>query len=149
MQPLSLLFGSEGNLGVITKALIAIHPKPEDSRYGSLVFRSFGDGIACLRALRAERVLPASIRLVNNREFRFGQALKPAAHGVKAMKDTLQRTLLTERARVRSVGAGGMHRSSWRAAARGRGAGARAAADRQAVRRRSGAAPRTAAAATR
>jgi alkyldihydroxyacetonephosphate synthase len=95
MQTLSMLFGSEGNLGVITKALIAIHPKPEECRYGSLVFRSFGDGIACLRALRAERVLPASIRLVNNREFRFGQALKPASHGVTAMKDKLQRTLMT------------------------------------------------------
>ena len=95
MQPLSLLFGSEGNLGVITKALIAIHPKPEVCRYGSLVFRSFADGVACLRALRAERVLPASIRLVNNREFRFGQALKPAAHGMKAVKAQLQRTLLT------------------------------------------------------
>ena len=95
MQPLSLLFGSEGNLGVITKALIAIHPKPEACHYGSLVFRSFGDGVACLRALRAERVLPASIRLVNNREFRFGQALKPAAHGIKAVKEKLQRTLLT------------------------------------------------------
>jgi len=95
MQPLSLLFGSEGNLGVITKALIAIHPKPEECRYGSLVFRTFGDGIACLQALRAERVLPASIRLVNNREFRFGQALKPAAHGLTAMKARLQRTFLT------------------------------------------------------
>ncbi len=95
MQPLSLLFGSEGNLGVITKALIAIHPKPEACRYGSLVFRNFGDGIACLRALRAERVLPASIRLVNNREFRFGQALKPASHGIKAVKEKLQRALLT------------------------------------------------------
>jgi len=95
MQPLSLLFGSEGNLGVITRALIAIHRKPEERRYGSLVFRSFGDGVAFLQALRAERVLPASIRLVNNREFRFGQALKPAARGVKAVKDTLQRTLIT------------------------------------------------------
>lgn len=95
MQPLSLLFGSEGNLGVITKALIAIHPKPEAVRYGSLVFRCFGDGIACLQALRAERVLPASIRLVNHREFRFGQALKPASHGVKAIKEQLQRALIT------------------------------------------------------
>lgn len=94
MQPLSLLFGSEGNLGVITRALIAIHPTPEECRYGSLLFRSFGDGIACLQALRAERVLPASIRLVNNREFRFGQALKPAAHGVRTLKDRLQRTLI-------------------------------------------------------
>jgi alkyldihydroxyacetonephosphate synthase len=94
MQPLSLLFGSEGNLGVITKALIAIHPKPEERRYGSLVFHSFADGIAFLQAVRAERVLPASIRLVNHREFRFGQALKPAARGLKAVKDKVQRGLL-------------------------------------------------------
>jgi alkyldihydroxyacetonephosphate synthase len=94
MQPLSLLFGSEGNLGVITKALIAIHPTAEACRYGSLVFRSFDEGVACLKALRAAGALPASIRLVNNREFRFGQALKPAAHGVHAWMDALKRTWL-------------------------------------------------------
>jgi alkyldihydroxyacetonephosphate synthase len=94
MQPLGLLFGSEGNLGVITKALIAIHPKPEECRYGSLVFRSFADGVAFLRTVRADGALPASIRLVNNREFRFGQALRPAAHGVHAWKSALQRRWL-------------------------------------------------------
>lgn len=94
MQPLSLLFGSEGNLGVITKALIAIHPKPAECRYGSLVFRSFSDGVAFLRAVRAEGALPASIRLVNNREFRLGQALRPAARGAHALKSALQRTWL-------------------------------------------------------
>jgi alkyldihydroxyacetonephosphate synthase len=94
MQPLSLVFGSEGNLGVITKAWIAIHPKPEACRYGSLVFRSFSDGIAYLALVRAEGALPASIRLVNNREFRFGQALKPAASGLRALKDRAQRRWL-------------------------------------------------------
>jgi len=94
MQPLALLFGSEGNLGVITKALIAIHPKPEECRYGSLVFRSFADGVAFLKTVRAAGALPASIRLVNNREFRFGQALRPAAHGVHAWKSALQRKWL-------------------------------------------------------
>lgn len=94
MQPLSLLFGSEGNLGVITKALIAIHPKPEECRYGSLVFRGFADGVAFLKAVRAEGALPASIRLVNNREFRLGQALRPAAHGAHAWKSALQRKWL-------------------------------------------------------
>ena len=94
MQPLSLLFGSEGNLGVITKALIAIHPKPEECRYGSIVFRSFVDGVSFLAAVRAEGTLPASIRLVDNREFRLGQALRPAAHGVGAWKSALQRRWL-------------------------------------------------------
>lgn len=94
MQPLPLFFGSEGNLGVITKALIAIHPKPEECRYGSLVFRSFADGVAFLKAVRAEGALPASIRLVNNREFRLGQALRPAAHGIHGWKSALQRKWL-------------------------------------------------------
>jgi alkyldihydroxyacetonephosphate synthase len=94
MQPLSLLFGSEGNLGVITKALIAIHPKPETCRYGSIVFRSFTDGVAFLREVRAAGALPASIRLVNNREFRLGQALRPAPHGLHAWKSALQRRWL-------------------------------------------------------
>jgi alkyldihydroxyacetonephosphate synthase len=94
MQPLALLFGSEGNLGVITKALIKIHPKPEVCRYGSLVFHSFADGVACLKAIRNEDVLPASIRLVNHREFGFGQSLKPAASGLHALKSALQRRYL-------------------------------------------------------
>jgi alkyldihydroxyacetonephosphate synthase len=95
MQPLSLLFGSEGNLGVITKALIAIHPKPEACRYGSIVFRSFSEGVAFLKDVRAARALPASIRLVNNREFRLGQALRPAAHGVHAWTSAFKRRWLS------------------------------------------------------
>lgn len=94
MQPVALLFGSEGNLGVITKARIAIHPAPETCRYGSLVFRRFADGVAFLKAVRDESTLPASIRLVNNREFRFGQALRPAATGLAAWISGLQRRWL-------------------------------------------------------
>ena len=94
VQPMSLLFGSEGNLGVITKALVAIHPTPEECRYGSLVFRRFADGVAFLKEVRARAALPASIRLVNNREFRLGQSLRPDVHGVRAWKATLQRAWL-------------------------------------------------------
>lgn len=91
---MALLFGSEGNLGVITKALIAIHPLPEESRYGSIVFRSCADGVSFLKAVRAAGALPASLRLVNNREFRFGQALRPATQGLKTWVHTLQRRWL-------------------------------------------------------
>jgi len=94
MQPTALVFGSEGNLGVITRARIAVHPAPEVCRYGSLVFRRFADGVAFLRAVREAGDLPASIRLVNKREFRFGQALRPAATGVGAWMSALQRRWL-------------------------------------------------------
>jgi alkyldihydroxyacetonephosphate synthase len=70
MQPLSLLFGSEGNLGVITKALIAIHPKPEACRYGSIVFRSFSEGVAFLKDVRAARALPLARSTDSTRRMR-------------------------------------------------------------------------------
>lgn len=95
MQPLSLVFGSEGNLGVITKALIAIHPKPDACRYQSLMFRSFADGVAFLEAVRRDDALPASLRLVNNHEFQFGQALRRSSHGAARVTRALQRTWLT------------------------------------------------------
>ena len=38
VQPRSFLFGSEGNLGIITRAIIKIHKQPEAQAFGSLVF---------------------------------------------------------------------------------------------------------------
>ena len=76
MQPQNLLFGNEGNLGLITKAVIKIHPKPEVTRYGSLVFPDMETGTRYLYELAHSGVLPASIRLVDNIQFRFGLALK-------------------------------------------------------------------------
>ncbi|MBF8269563.1 MAG: putative Alkyldihydroxyacetonephosphate synthase,putative [Gammaproteobacteria bacterium] len=94
IQPKTFLFGSEGNFGIITRAVLKIHPQPEVRRYGSLIFPRFEVGVNFLRELRQSGVLPASIRLVNNNEFRFGQALKPAPSYWKAKKDKLQRFFL-------------------------------------------------------
>ena len=94
VQPRGLLFGSEGNLGIITKAVIKIHPEPPVRRYGSVVFPSFDGGVEFLRQLRQEGVLPASIRLVMNREFQFGQALKPAEGSLKRAVTAIQKFVL-------------------------------------------------------
>ena len=91
IEPTSLLFGSEGGLGIITKAIIKIHPRPQIREYGSLVFPNFERGVAFLRELRRGGVLPASIRLVNNFETRFGQALKPAPGTWKRLLDKVQK----------------------------------------------------------
>jgi alkyldihydroxyacetonephosphate synthase len=85
IQPRVFLFGSEGNFGIITKAILKIHPQPQAREYGSLIFPSLERGVVFLKALRQSSVLPASIRLVNNTEFRFGQALKPAPGPLKAL----------------------------------------------------------------
>ncbi len=80
-QPKYLMFGSEGNFGIITKAVLKIHPRPKVRQHGSLVFADFEHGVDFLREVRKTGVLPASIRLVNNFEFRFGQALKGPTKG--------------------------------------------------------------------
>jgi alkyldihydroxyacetonephosphate synthase len=94
VQPRGLLFGSEGNFGIITTAVIKIHPIPEARKYGALVFPAFEKGVAYLKALRQTGMLPASIRLVNNNEFRFGQALKPEPTSLKGVKERIQKFVL-------------------------------------------------------
>ena len=91
IQPRVFLFGSEGNFGIITKATIKIHPLPEVREYGMLIFPRFEVGVQFLRDLRQEGGLPASIRLVNNFEFRFGRALKPAPSFFKSVMDKVQK----------------------------------------------------------
>ena len=94
IQPRTFLFGNEGNLGIITKAVMKIYPRPDVQKYGSLVFPSIEKGVDFLKALRQTNILPASIRLVNNNEFQFGQALKPAPSAGKALAQKLQKFLL-------------------------------------------------------
>lgn len=94
LQPRAFLFGNEGNLGIITRAVLKIHPQPAERKYSSLVFPSFELGVRFLKALRQTGTLPASIRLVSNKEFRFGQALKPKPTAIKARMDRLQKFFL-------------------------------------------------------
>ena len=94
MQPQNLLFGSEGNLGLITKAVIKIHPLPEVKKYGSLVFPNFEQGTRFLRQLARSAYRPASVRLVDNVQFRFGQALKPRSTGYEKLLDRLKKFYL-------------------------------------------------------
>ena len=97
VQPRGLLFGSEGNIGLITKAKIKVYPLPKVQKFGSLVFPDFATGVAFLKELRHEEgVLPASIRLVNNNEYRFGQALKPEAEGLKKIEKRIQHFFISK-----------------------------------------------------
>jgi len=90
-----VLFGSEGNFGLITEAVLKLRPLPEVTEYQSILFRDFAAGIAFLQALSKGTVWPASIRLVDNPQFRFAQSLKPALTGWADYKHRLQRWLLT------------------------------------------------------
>lgn len=94
MQLQDLLFGSEGNLGLITKATIKIHKIPEVKKYGSLVFPNFKTGVDYLYELARAGVFPASIRLLDNIQFRFGSALKPIPTFSEELMNKVQKYFL-------------------------------------------------------
>lgn len=94
MQPNRLLFGSEGTLGLITKAVIRIHRVPETKRYGSIVFPDFQTGVAFLNELTHRGLLPASVRLVDNFQFRFGSALRGRSTFIQALLHRVQKQYL-------------------------------------------------------
>lgn len=94
MQLKKLIFGSEGNLGFISKVLVKIHRLPEEKRYDSLLFPNFVQGLAFLRALSEQNFKPASIRLVDNRQFQFGYALRLPKPFYKELIDKFKKFLL-------------------------------------------------------
>lgn len=94
VEPRRLAFGSEGNLGLITRAVIRIHKLPEVKKYGSYVFPTFKAGTDFLYDLTRAGVLPASIRLMDNVQFRFGQALKGWPTAKEKLVSRLQQTVL-------------------------------------------------------
>lgn len=95
-DPRRALFGSEGNLGIITSAVVKVFPLPEAQVYGSVIFPDFASGFAFLYDLQKAHVLPASVRLMDNTQFHFGQALKPAATGFAAQKSEVEKLLVTK-----------------------------------------------------
>jgi alkyldihydroxyacetonephosphate synthase len=72
-----------------------VRPLPEVQKHGSVIFREFEAGVAFLRDVQRSGVLPASIRLMDNLQFQFGQALKPRASGLPAFKSRLQKLFVT------------------------------------------------------
>jgi len=94
-DPARWLIGSEGRLGIVTSAVVKIFPRPRCQRYGSVLFPDFEHGLRFLRAVQESGVQPASIRLMDNLQFQFGQALKPRRTGWPALKSRLERLFVT------------------------------------------------------
>jgi alkyldihydroxyacetonephosphate synthase len=90
-DPTRWLFGSEGELGVVTSAVTKVFPLPKVRRFGSVLFQTFDAGFAFLYAVRRSGVAPASVRLMDNLQFQFGQALKPAKGRLGAWKSALEK----------------------------------------------------------
>lgn len=91
-----LILGSEGTLGIVTEVVVKVRPLPPVKKYGSLVFPDFESGIRCLREIAKKRCQPASIRLMDNEQFVFGQALKLDTGIFASFVDGLKNFLLTK-----------------------------------------------------
>ena len=77
-----LLVGSEGALGVITEATLAVRPLPERRRYEGWSFRTFDEGIEAFRGMEQREASPDIARLSDEHETRLSMAL--AASGSAA-----------------------------------------------------------------
>ena len=77
----NLVFGSEGNFGIITKATIRIHKKPEASTFESILFHRWEDGVNFMYDVSHSNLIPASSRLMDNSMVRFASALKEEKTG--------------------------------------------------------------------
>lgn len=67
-EPLRLLLGSEGALGVITEAWMRVVPRPVHRETASIAFRDFTDGVAAVRALAQSGLQPSNARLLDANE---------------------------------------------------------------------------------
>lgn len=95
-DPRQWIFGSEGNFGIITSAVVKLFELPECQRYGSIVFPNFEQGTAFMYELAKTGAPPASVRLVDNVQFQFSMALKPASAGMKRLKKKMETLLITK-----------------------------------------------------
>jgi alkyldihydroxyacetonephosphate synthase len=77
-----LLVGSEGVLGVITEATLAVSPLPERRRYEGWSFRSFEEGCEAFRSMEQAGASPDVARLSDEDETRLSMAL--ASSGSRA-----------------------------------------------------------------
>jgi alkyldihydroxyacetonephosphate synthase len=91
------IMGSEGILGIVTEVTMKIRPLPACKKYGSIVFPDFESGVACLREVARLRSAPASIRLLDNEQFQFGQALATDNKGMlHSLVDNMKKLYITK-----------------------------------------------------
>ncbi|MDC3961651.1 FAD-binding oxidoreductase [Polyangium jinanense] len=95
-NPKNFMFGSEGNYGIVTTAVVKLFAMPEVQRYGSVIFPNLERGLAFLYDLQRAGAVPASVRVMDNTQFHFGQALKPKKSGLLAhAKSHAEKILVT------------------------------------------------------
>lgn len=78
------LIGSEGTLGVLTRAVVRVHPLPERRDYRACLFPDFEAGVDAVRAMLQEGPVPTTARISDGPETEAFLALRPRAEGWRA-----------------------------------------------------------------
>lgn len=69
-----LVLGSEGTLGIVTRATLRVHPAPTSRRFATRLLHGFADGVEALRRMAHEDALPDLAYLSDEEETRFAIA---------------------------------------------------------------------------
>jgi len=94
IEPKSFMLGSEGCLGVITSAVIKIWPLADEISHESVLFPSFEAGLRFVKDLSKQRMLkPASVRLLDNEQFRLGQAMTGEQSSLEWLKSYISKKM--------------------------------------------------------
>jgi alkyldihydroxyacetonephosphate synthase len=86
-----IILGSEGTLGIITKVVLRIHPKPKVKRFGSIVFPDFDRGINFMREVSTFSKKPSSIRLNDYYHINLGFAFEYNKSLIGSIVDSIKR----------------------------------------------------------
>ena len=96
-----LILGSEGRFGLISRAVVRVHPLPEKQIFRAIIFRNYPSGMAAVRAITQARVAVSMLRLSDPLEMQTTLALAGreklvawADRGLRALGYGLERCLL-------------------------------------------------------
>lgn len=93
------IIGSEGTLGIITDVVVKVREIPECVEYESMLFPDYEKGINFMHEIARSRAWPASVRLVDNKQFHFGINLKtedPNKSGFSGVIEAAQKYFITK-----------------------------------------------------
>jgi alkyldihydroxyacetonephosphate synthase len=92
---LQLLIGSEGALGVITRATMRIRALSKIANYRAMLFGTFADGVAAVRDIVQSDLAPATIQLLDEEDTRCFFAFRKQARGLQGLVETTESRMLS------------------------------------------------------
>ena len=84
-----MILGSEGRIGIITEAVMSVHPLPDTQAFGAVLFPNFSAGIEAIRECATKNMLPHMIRLLDVDETQLSFHFKPKKKRFKRILDAL------------------------------------------------------------